>query len=70
MTTDLEDCLAFFLLDGRAKIGDVDGASVLGVAFTEDEAREEGSTIWRDMDAIWYENGVGLRWDIPPANKQ
>lgn len=60
----------FILLDGRAKMGDEDDAAVMDTADTEAEARKSGSTLWKGYDAIWSEEGVGLRWDIPPASQR
>lgn len=58
----------FFLLDGRAKNpDDASRASILDIAHSEEEARSQGLAYWRDYDAIWYEDGMKPRWDIPPA---
>lgn len=60
----------FILLDGRAKLGDEDDATVMDTAETETDARKAGSSLWKDHDAIWSEEGIGLRWDIPPASRR
>lgn len=64
----------FILYDGRAMSGDLDDASVMDTAETEEEAADTGRTTWAGHDAIWYEyhqqgdklvNGKP-RHDLPP----
>lgn len=62
----------FWLLDGRAKDpGQYDRASVLATARTEKEARDLGSSTFKDYDAIWFEyevRKVHPKRDAAPKN--
>jgi hypothetical protein len=66
----------FVLYDGRAHF-DADEASVMDIASTEEEARDTGSSIWKDHDAVWFEYDVAgdklvnprKRLDIPPGRR-
>lgn len=63
----------FLLLEGRAKSGkdeDVDSATVMDVARTEQEARQCGQRDWGGYDAIWLDTQTDeLRRDLPPARE-
>ena len=60
----------WILLDGRARTGMEDRASVMDTADSEKEARHAGLTIWADHDAIWLDPDGNLRFDLPPVPKE
>jgi hypothetical protein len=77
MTNGQSSASRFLLLDGRAKFGNAEGASVMDTASSEAEAAESGWTVWKGSDGIWeeveYKNGelcpIRLMWDLPPARR-
>lgn len=68
----------FVLYDGRARTGTPpEECSVFDTAYTEEQAREFGDTLWYNYDAVWFEydrdddmlkNGR-IRRDLPPAQR-